>query len=54
MTIKSYITSDPGKLKDWLKDLYDWHDGHYEFISMVKDQGVYEVFYKEYDEYERD
>ena len=50
MKIKTYTTKDADSLKKWMKnELFDWHN-RYKLISMVKDQGVYEVFYSEHEE----
>jgi hypothetical protein len=50
MKIKTYTTKDVDSLRKWMKnEFFDWHN-HYELISMVKDQGVYEVFYSEHEE----
>jgi hypothetical protein len=50
MKIKTYTTTDAAKLRTWMKEeLFDWYN-QYKLIAMVKDQGVYEVFYSEHEE----
>ena len=46
MKIERYATMYERQLRKWMKEeLFDWHNG-YEFIGMVKDNDIYEVFYK--------
>ena len=45
MKIERYATIYESQLRQWMKEeLFDWHNG-YEFIGMVKDKDIYEVFY---------
>ena len=46
MKVKRYTSISASELQKWMKEeLFDWHNG-YEFIGMVKDKDIYEVFYK--------
>ena len=46
MKVERYTTIYESQLRRWMKEvLFDWHNG-YEFIGMVKDNDIYEVFYK--------
>ena len=46
MKIEGYTTIYESQLRRWMRDvLFDWHN-QYEFIGMVKDKDMYEVFYK--------
>ena len=46
MKIERYATMYESQLRNWMKkELFDGHNG-YEFIGMVKDNDMYEVFYK--------
>lgn len=46
MKIERYTTIYESHLRRWMRDvLFDRHN-HYQFISMVKDRDMYEVFYK--------
>ena len=50
MKIKNFSTTDEVKLRRWMKEeLFDWHN-QWELIGMVKDKGMYEVFYKIHEE----
>ena len=45
MKVKRYKSIDVSDLQKWMEEeLFDWHN-HYQFITMVKDKGAYEVFY---------
>ena len=42
--------TSPTEVCQWMKDnIYDW-SSRLELLSMVKDQGVYEIFYKKHEE----